>query len=213
MPQYYLQLSRLYTGTGFELAQTLTSFFRIDWAPILFEKTRSQIIYNYSASKTGQKLVKLNEKTKNFISTVEASTQMFERMNMSLEVVSYRFTEPNKPDELFISAQQWRPVKTIWGEAAKHPLKPLAWEIKTFNANLDYVIMFYMGLFDCSPYMKTDEEKEEQKSMPVHIVLSTWGEISDTGIRTRLKEMLGNRFRGDICQEITEAIFKNANCM
>ena len=142
-----------------EIASTLTSFFGIDWAPVLFDKARQQIIFDYSMSKTGQKQVRLSERTKNFLSTVEVSTEMFERLDRALYVFSFPFTTPSKPDQLFISGRQWRPVKTLWGEAAKHPLKPLAWEIRTLNANLDFVIMFYMGLFDCSAYMKTDEEK------------------------------------------------------
>ena len=60
MGQFYLQMARLCDRTGLEIAEQLTSFFNIDWAPILFEQAKKNLIYRFSMSKSGEKKVKLN---------------------------------------------------------------------------------------------------------------------------------------------------------
>ena len=212
MGQFYLQFAKLSPNSGFDIANTLTSYFKIDWSQVLFERAVKDYISNNNLDKNNPRNVKLDAKTKNFLSTVEASTEMFERMGNSLHVYSYRFTNTQNSDDFFIHGTSWRPVKTLWGEAAKHPIKPLAWDIKTINGDIDYVVMFYLGVFDCSPYMKTEEENEPgAKSEPVHLVLVSGGDIYAESIETKFKEMLGNRFLRNVCDDITNALFANAN--
>ena len=214
LAQFYLQFIKLSSSkSGIEIAQTLTNCFKIDWSQILFEKTLKQYIREGNFEKSGQRNVKLSNTTKNFLSTLEVSTEMFERMGNSLQVYSFKFTDTSIPDQFYINGTTWRPVKTLWGEAAKRPLSVLSWEMKTIDANLDYVLMIYLGLFDCSEYMKTTEEKDnpEAKSEPVHLVLVSGGEIEVNAIETKFRELLGNRFLHKVCDDITEALFANAN--
>ena len=77
--------------------------------------------------------------------------------------------------------------------------------MKTVNANLDYVLIMYLGLFDDKKY-NPDAESE-----PVHILLVTGGTIDSDAIKTKFREMFGDRFRRDISDGITIALFDNAN--
>ena len=213
MGQYYLQFAKLSSLSGLQIAEALNSYFKIDWSSILFDKALKQYIESKAIGSYGQRIVKLDSTIKNFISATEVSEEMFRRMGSSLELYTYNFTSYNHASEYFITGKHWRPVNTIWQEVKKHPIQIKGWQMKTVSANLDYVLIMYLGLFDCSLYQKTDNEKNnpDEKSEPVHLLLVTGGTIDSTAIETKFREMFGDRFRRDISDGITTALFDNAN--
>ena len=213
MGQYYLQFAKLSSLSGLQIAEALNSYFKIDWSSILFDKALKQYIESKAIGSYGQRIVKLDSTIKNFISATEISEEMFRRMGSSLKLYAYKFTSCRRASEYFITDKDWRPVNTIWQEVKKHPIQIKGWQMKTVGANLDYVLIMYLGLFDCSLYQKTDDEKNnpDVKSEPVHLLLVTGGTIDSTAIETKFREMFGDRFRRDISDGITTALFDNAN--